>query len=135
LHFDKTYRYFGPLIRPFLACHGRFIKVLKTIVLLHRLAWPIEKVYKHLYTQTPESIMNSVRWNIAVSPDTDQSVRMFIAAQGGGRKGDLSRFIEEAVRAYLLERAVEQAKTATGNMSEAELTDLVDEAVQWAREH
>ena len=42
--------------------------------------------------------MESVRWNIAVSPDTDQSVRMFIAAQGGGRKGDLSRFIEEAVR-------------------------------------
>ncbi len=79
--------------------------------------------------------MNSVRWNIAVSPDTDQSVRMFLAAQGGGRKGDLSRFIEEAVRAYLLERAVEQAKAATGNMSETELTDLIDEAVQWAREH
>ena len=78
--------------------------------------------------------MNSVRWNIAVSPDTDQSVRMFIAAQGGGRKGDLSRFIEEAVRAYLLEQAVEQAKAATGDMSDTELTDLIDEAVQWARE-
>ena len=47
--------------------------------------------------------MDSVRWNIAVSPDTDQSVRMFIAAQGGGRKGDLSRFIEKAVRAYPLD--------------------------------
>lgn len=79
--------------------------------------------------------MNTVRWNIAVSPDTDQSVRMFIAAQGGGRKGDLSRFIEEAVRAYLLEQAVEQAKSATGDMSENALTDLIDEAVQWAREH
>lgn len=45
-----------------------------------------------------EGIMNTVRWNIAVSPDVDQSVRMFIAAQGGGRKGDLSRFIEEAVQ-------------------------------------
>ena len=32
--------------------------------------------------------MNTVRWNVAVSPDVDQSVRMFIAAQGGGRKGD-----------------------------------------------
>ena len=42
--------------------------------------------------------MNTVRWNFAVSPDTDQSVRMFIALQGGRRKGDLSRFIEEAVR-------------------------------------
>ena len=78
--------------------------------------------------------MSTVRWNIAVSPEVDQSVRMFIAAQGGGRKGDLSRFIEEAVRAYLLERAVEQAKAATAGMSEADVTDLIDEAVQWARE-
>lgn len=82
-----------------------------------------------------ESIMDTVRWNIAVSPDVDQSVRMFIAAQGGGRKGDLSRFIEEAVRAYLFERAVEQAKAATVGMAEAELNDLIDEAVQWARKH
>lgn len=36
--------------------------------------------------------MSSVRWNIAVSPDMDQSVRMFIAAKGGGRKGDLCSF-------------------------------------------
>lgn len=77
--------------------------------------------------------MSTVRWNIAVSPDTDQSVRMFLAAQGGGRKGDLSRFIEEAVRAYLFESAVDQAKTAAAGMDEAELTDLIDEAVQWAR--
>jgi hypothetical protein len=79
--------------------------------------------------------MDSVRWNIAVSPETDQAVRMFIAAQGGGRKGDLSRFIEEAVRSYILERAVEQAKAATSGVSETEMTDLIDEAVQWARKH
>ena len=77
--------------------------------------------------------METVRWNIAVSPDTDQSVRMFIAAQGGGRKGDLSRFIEEAVRSYLLEKAVEQAKNAASGMDESDLTDLIDEAVHWAR--
>ena len=79
--------------------------------------------------------METVRWNVAVSADTDHSLRMFLASQGGGRKGDLSRFIEEAVRAYLLERAVDQAKTAAASMSETELTDLIDEAVQWAREH
>ncbi|GFN47269.1 ribbon-helix-helix domain-containing protein [Candidatus Regiella insecticola] len=79
--------------------------------------------------------MNTVRWNVAVSQDTDQSVRMFIAAQGGGRKGDLSRFIEEAVRSYIFERAVKQAKAATSSMSETEVTDLIDEAIQWAREH
>lgn len=79
--------------------------------------------------------MNTVRWNIAVSSEIDRSVRMFIAAQGGGRKGDLSKFIEEAMRSYLLERAVEQAKAVTAGMSETEVTDLIDEAVQWAREH
>lgn len=77
--------------------------------------------------------MTTVRWNIAVSPEVDQSVRMFIAAQGGGRKGDLSRFIEDAVRAYLLERAAEQAKAAAASVGEAELNDLIDEAVDWAR--
>ncbi|WP_297910437.1 ribbon-helix-helix domain-containing protein [Thiomonas sp.] len=77
--------------------------------------------------------MSTVRWNIAVSPEVDQSVRMFLAAQGGGRKGDLSRFIEEAVRAYLLERAVDQAKTAAAGMDVTELSALIDEAVQWAR--
>jgi len=78
-------------------------------------------------------MMETVRWNIAVSPDTDQSVRMFIAAQGGGRKGDLSRFIEEAVRSYLLEKAVDQAKNAASGVGESALTDLIDEAVHWAR--
>jgi hypothetical protein len=76
----------------------------------------------------------SVRWNIAVSPEVDQSVRMFLAAQGGGRKGDLSRFIEEAVRAHLLEQAADQAKAAAAGMDEGALNELIEEAVQWARE-
>ncbi len=77
--------------------------------------------------------MTAVRWNIAVSPEVDQSLRMFLAAQGGGRKGDLSRFIEDAVRAQLLERAAEQAKAATTDLDDGELAALIDEAVQWAR--
>jgi hypothetical protein len=78
--------------------------------------------------------MQNVRWNIAVSPDVDQAVRMFIAAQGGGRKGDLSRFIEEAVKTFLLEKAVAQAKMSVDGVSETDLTDLIDEAVQWCYE-
>lgn len=79
--------------------------------------------------------MSSIRWNIAVSPDTDQSLRMYLASQGGGRKGDLSRFIEEAVRAHILELSAEQAKAANINVNEADLMAIVAEAVQWAREH
>ena len=77
--------------------------------------------------------MAAVRWNIAVSPDTDQSVRMFLAAQGGGRKGDLSRFIEQAVRSFLFEQTVGHAKAATAGMSEGELSDLVEDAIAWSR--
>ena len=77
--------------------------------------------------------MNTTRWNVAVSTDTDKSLRMFLASQGGGRKGDLSRFIEEAVRAHILELSAEQAKIANANVSEADMASMVDEALQWAR--
>ena len=77
--------------------------------------------------------MNTIRWNIAVSADTDQSLRLFLASQGGGRKGDLSRFIEEAVRAHILELTAEQVKAANANVSEEDLTAVVEEAIQWAR--
>lgn len=79
--------------------------------------------------------MDTIRWNVAVSADTDQSLRMFLASRGRGRKGDLSRFIEEAVRAHILELTAEQAKTANVGVSETDLTSMVDDALQWARQH
>lgn len=75
----------------------------------------------------------TTRWNIAVSTDTDQSLRLFLASNGGGRKGDLSRFVEEAVRAHILELTAEQAKAANADISEANLDEIVEEAVGWAR--
>lgn len=78
--------------------------------------------------------MSSVRWNVVVSPDTDRSVRLFLASQGGGRKGDLSRFIEEAVRAHILELTAEEAKAANEGVSEDDLAAIVAEAVDWARQ-
>jgi hypothetical protein len=77
--------------------------------------------------------MSTTRWNVAVSADTDQSLRMFLASQGGGRKGDLSRFIEEAVQAHILELTAEQVKAANATVKEEDLTAMVDEALQWAR--
>lgn len=79
--------------------------------------------------------MSSIRWNIAVSADTDQSVRAYLAGQGDSRKGDLSRFIEEAVRAHILELSADQAKAANVDVTEADLSAIVAESLQWAREH
>lgn len=77
--------------------------------------------------------MASTRWNVAVSTETDQALRMFLASQGGGRKGDLSRFVEEAVRAHILELSAEEAKAANAGVSEADLSAMVDEALDWAK--
>jgi hypothetical protein len=77
--------------------------------------------------------MASTRWNVAVSVETDQALRMFLASQGGGRKGDLSRFVEEAVRAHILELSAEEAKAGNASVSEADLAAMVDEALDWAK--
>lgn len=77
--------------------------------------------------------MASTRWNVAVSTETDQALRMFLASQGGGRKGDLSRFVEEAVRAHILELSTEEAKAANAGVSEVDLAAMVDEALDWAK--
>jgi hypothetical protein len=78
--------------------------------------------------------MKTVLWNIKVSPDTNQSVLTYIATQGG-RESDLSRFIEEAVRAYLLESVVAQAKSAATDVSDMQLIGWIDEALDWARKY
>jgi len=78
---------------------------------------------------------NTIRWNIAVSQDTDQALRLFLVNQGGGRKGDLSRFVEEAVRTHILELTADQAKAANANINEQDLSAIVEEAIEWARHH
>jgi hypothetical protein len=73
------------------------------------------------------------RWNLVVSQETDTALRQFLASQGGGRKGDLSRFVEEAVRARILELAAEQAKAANAKRSAADIGAAVEAALAWAR--
>lgn len=77
--------------------------------------------------------MDSVRWNVKVSPDTDKSLRMFLASQGRGKKGDLSIFIEKAVQKQIFEMSVEKVKSANAKFSEEALAEIVNEAILWAR--
>lgn len=75
--------------------------------------------------------MSTVRWNVAVSADTDQSLRVFLAQRGGGKKGDLSKFIEEAVKARILELTASQVKKHNESVTEDSINQLVDEAMEW----
>lgn len=76
--------------------------------------------------------MGQISWNIVVSAETDQSVRMFLASQCEGQARDLSCFIEEAVRAHILELTAAQAKAANAAVDQDELEAMVAEAVRWA---
>ena len=75
---------------------------------------------------------SAARWNIAVSAETDKALRVFLAHEGG-KKGDLSRFVEEAVRAHILELTVEQAKTENLNLEENEISNAIAKALKWSR--
>ncbi len=73
------------------------------------------------------------RWNLVVSRDTDKSLRQFLASQGRGRKGELSRFVEEAVRARIFETEVRQAKAENRGVPQEVIEAAIDEALEWAR--
>lgn len=68
-----------------------------------------------------------------VSQDTDGSLRQFLASQGRGRKGELSLFVEDAVRGRILELGSEQAKVENSGVSAALIDGAIDEALEWAR--
>lgn len=75
---------------------------------------------------------NTVRWSLIVSRETDVSLRTFLA-QHGMRKGDLSKFVEEAVRWRVLDRVVSEVKEKNAHVPAEELESLIDEAVQVVR--
>jgi hypothetical protein len=77
--------------------------------------------------------MPTARWNLVVSQETDDALRQVLAAEGRARKGGLSRFVEDAVRARILQVEAEAAKRANAGRAEAEVADAVDEALGWAR--
>lgn len=96
---------------------------------------------------------NPVRWSLKVSKETDATLRAHLG-RTGGRKGDLSKFVEEAVQAQLraqtgvtgksvernsaatrdgLAEALTQIRARTGTLSKARFEKLVTQAVAFAR--
>jgi len=74
----------------------------------------------------------AVRWNIKVSKETDLTLRTFLGAQGM-KKGDLSKFIEEAVRWRVFHRTVQGIKARNADADPDELQRIVDDAVREVR--
>jgi len=74
----------------------------------------------------------AVRWNIKVSKETDLTLRTFLGSQGM-KKGDLSKFIEEAVRAHIFHRTVQEIKAHNADSDPEELQALIDDTVREVR--
>lgn len=74
----------------------------------------------------------AVRWNIKVSKQTDLTLRTFLGAKGM-KKGDLSKFIEEAVRWRVFHRSVQDIKARNADTDPDELQALIDDAVREVR--
>jgi hypothetical protein len=89
---------------------------------------------KHMaaYLEDPVPTNTTTRWTVSVSKDTDIVVRSFLA-QRGLKKGDLSKFIEEAVRRRVLDRTMAEARSKFADMTPEALETVIDEAVAAAR--
>jgi Ribbon-helix-helix domain len=75
----------------------------------------------------------AVRWNIKVSKETDLTLRTFLGSQGA-KKGDLSKFIEEAVRWHVFHRTVQDIKARNADTGPDELQSIIDGAVREVRD-
>lgn len=71
---------------------------------------------------------DAARWNLKVSKDTDLTLRTFLGSMGM-KKGDLSKFVEEAVRWRILRRTIQDIRARNADADPDEIQRVVDDAV------
>ncbi len=67
------------------------------------------------------------RWSVKVSRDTDISLRTHLAERGG-KKGDLSKFIEQAVNNELLRATIQEIRDQNADVPGDVLQAEIDQA-------
>jgi hypothetical protein len=72
------------------------------------------------------------RWNLKVSRETDIALRTLLAKRGG-KKGDLSRFVEEAVNREVLRETVRAIKERNAGLDPAKLEQLIEHELSAVR--
>jgi putative PIN family toxin of toxin-antitoxin system len=76
--------------------------------------------------------VETTRLTVNVSKETDRALRTYLGAQGM-RKGDISKFVEEAVRWRIFHRTVGEAREAFTDVSPGELQRAIDDAAEEVR--
>lgn len=75
---------------------------------------------------------DNIRWTVKVSRDTDIALRSFLA-QRGLRKGELSKFVERAVRKEVLAQTAAALKARNQDVPYARLQTIIDESIARVR--
>lgn len=74
------------------------------------------------------------RWTLSIPDETDRTVRTYLA-RTGLKKGDLSKFVDQAVRRQVFALIVNDVKERNADADPDELAELIEEAVERARAH
>ena len=74
----------------------------------------------------------AIRWTIKVSKETNLSLRSYLGAQGM-KKGDLSTFVEDAVRWRIFDRRAQALKDRNQDVPARDLEGEIDRAVRAVR--
>jgi hypothetical protein len=74
-----------------------------------------------------------IRWTILVDKQTDINLRTRLAGKGM-KKGDLSKYVRDAVNRQLLRESVDEFRAGFADLGAEEAQALADEATAWARE-
>ena len=76
--------------------------------------------------------MSQVRWSLKVSVETDIELRTYLA-QLGTRKGDLSKFVEQAVHRDLLLRTMDTVQARNSASTSDEIDAAISASILVAR--
>ena len=73
------------------------------------------------------------RWNLSIPEETDRAVRIFLS-RNGEQAGDLSQFVNDAVRRRLVELTVSNIKDRNARYDQSEILVIINEEVDAGRE-
>ena len=72
--------------------------------------------------------MSNIRWSVVVPEFTDRALRSYLA-RTGGKKGDLSRFVDEAVLSRLFKLTVEDVKDRNAAHSQDDILAAIEDGL------
>jgi hypothetical protein len=75
----------------------------------------------------------AARWNLVVSRNTDVALRALLATRGR-RRGDLSRFVEEAVNREIIRYTMSDVRSRNAGLDANEMARLIDNELCDTRE-